>query len=282
MKFDHLKNVRVEREDGITWVYLSRPEKRNAMSPEMHFEMDDLLRDLESDPETKCLILAGDGAAFCAGQDLKLFFREAGKDPALFKKAAEAADRWRWERLYSYEKPTIAMVHGYCVGGAFMQLISVDFAFAADDTVFSLSEVNWGGLPASLVTRAVTEAVGYRDALDICLGRPFDGTEAERMRLVNRAVPVDDLKDVVRAKAQEIMGKDLDAVCAAKQAVRWAREMTFGQAYDYLDAKVQANRLKTGNRYLKGHAQFLDDKSYKPTFGTYDHGADSADGGAAG
>ncbi len=269
-----LKTVKVERDDGITWVILNRPEKRNAMSPEMHFEMDELLRDLEHDPATKCVILTGAGAAFCAGQDLKLFFREAGKDPAFFARAAEAADRWRWQRLYNYDKPTIAMINGYCVGGAFMQLIACDFAIADEDAVFSLSEVNWGGMPASLVTRAVTEAVGYRDAIDICLGRPFDGREADRMRLVNQAVPAAGLRDVTVAKAREIMAKDPAAVQAAKQAVRMVRDMSFTQAYDYLDAKTKSIRLVSGNRYQEGHKQFLDDKSYKPTFGTFRHGAE--------
>src|SRR3546814_5196159 len=68
-----------------------------------------------------------------------MFFRENEKNPAGRKRAAEAANRWRWERLYKYDKPTIAMVEGYCVGGAFMQLLGTDFAIAAEDTVFSLS-----------------------------------------------------------------------------------------------------------------------------------------------
>src|SRR5262245_14446987 len=120
MDFSKLKNVKVEREDGITWVILNRPEKRNAMSPELHFEMDETLQFLETDSETRCLVLTGAGPAYCAGQDLQKFFRDTEGDRTMRKRAAEAANRWRWERLYMYEKPTIAMVNGYCVGGAFM------------------------------------------------------------------------------------------------------------------------------------------------------------------
>ena len=83
-----------------------------------------------------------------------------------------------------YEKPTIAMVNGFCVGGAFMHMVACDFAIADEEAIFSLSEVNWGALPGSLVARAVTEAVGYRDAIDICsTGRAFTGAEASQMRL---------------------------------------------------------------------------------------------------
>ena len=92
------------------------------------------------------------------------------------RKAAAAANRWRWERLYGYDKPTIAMVHGYCVGGAFMQLLACDFAIAAENAIFSLSEVNWGILPGALVSKAVADTVLPRHALYYaCLGEPFDG-----------------------------------------------------------------------------------------------------------
>jgi trans-feruloyl-CoA hydratase/vanillin synthase len=140
-KYDFVK-IRVH--DGIAWTALNRPEKRNAMSPALHYEMDDALARLEVDDNVKVVVVTGEGGNFSAGQDLKKFFRELEKDPAERKKAAAAANRWRWERIYGYDKPTIAMVHGYCVGGAFMQLLACDFAIAAENATFSLSEVNWG------------------------------------------------------------------------------------------------------------------------------------------
>src|SRR5262245_31160918 len=155
-KYDFVK-VRVR--DGIAWATLNRPEKRNAMSPALHYEMDDALARLEVDDNVKVVVVTGEGGNFSAGQDLKKFFRELEKDPAERKKAAAAANRWRWERLYGYDKPTIAMVHGYCVGGAFMQLLACDFAIAAENATFSLSEVNWGILPGALVSKAVADTV---------------------------------------------------------------------------------------------------------------------------
>ena len=101
-KYDFVK-VRVR--DGIAWTALNRPEKRNAMSPALHYEMDDALARLEVDDEVKVVVVTGEGGNFSAGQDLKKFFRELDKDPAERKKAAAAANRWRWERLYGYDKP---------------------------------------------------------------------------------------------------------------------------------------------------------------------------------
>jgi trans-feruloyl-CoA hydratase/vanillin synthase len=263
-----LECVKVEKENGITWVLLNRPEKRNAMSPQLHFEMDDTLKALETDPETKVVVIAGVGGYFSAGQDLKTFFRENENDPAGFKAAAEAANRWRWERLYKYDKPTIAMVEGYCVGGAFMQLLGTDFAVAAEDAVFSLSEVNWGILPGALVSKAVADAILPRQALYYaCLGEPFDGKEAARVGMINFAYPAETLRDETIKLAEKLMAKSPAVLRATKHAVRQVRGMDFGQAYDYLAAK--GNEIKVIDKqdsYHTGMSQFLDDKSYKPTF----------------
>jgi hypothetical protein len=170
------ENVKVEKRDGIAWVIMNRPDKRNAMSPQLHYEMDEALEELEVDNDAKVIVITGAGGNFSAGQDLKLFFRAMEKDAAGRKKSQAAANRWRWERLYQYDKPTIAMVQGYCVGGAFMQLLATDFAIAAEDATFSLSEVNWGILPGALVSKVVADMVLPRHALYYaCLGEAFDG-----------------------------------------------------------------------------------------------------------
>jgi len=126
------QTVKVEREEGITWAILNRPEKRNAMNPTMHYEMVDILSELEEDPETKVLVLTGAGESWCAGQDLQEFFRALDDKPVERRRAGWASQEWRWRRLFYFPKPTIAMVNGYCFGGAFTPLIACDFAIAAD------------------------------------------------------------------------------------------------------------------------------------------------------
>ena len=263
-----LECVKVEKENGITWVLLNRPEKRNAMSPQLHFEMDDTLKMLETDPETKVVVIAGAGGYFSAGQDLKTFFRDNENDPAGRKAAAEAANRWRWERLFKYDKPTIAMVEGYCVGGAFMQLLGCDFAIAAEDATFSLSEINWGILPGALVSKAVSDFVLPRHALYYaCLGEAFNGIEAARIGMINFAVPGDKLREETIKLAGKLMAKSPAVLRATKQAIKMVRTMDFGQAYDYLAAKGEAIKVADQqDSYNAGLSQFLDDKSYKPTF----------------
>ncbi len=260
--------VKVDIRDGIGWAILNRPEKRNAMSPQLHYDMDDALANLEVDERVRCVVVTGAGGNFSAGQDLRKFFRELEQNPRERKRAAEAANRWRWARLYNYDKPTIAMVHGYCVGGAFMQLLGCDFAVAAENATFSLSEVNWGILPGALVSKVVADMVLPRHALYYaCLGKPFDGKEAARIGMINFAVPLAELETATVELAGELMKKSPNVLRATKQAIKHVRTMDVAQAYDYLAEKGKA--IKVGDKedsYNSGLKQFLDDKSYKPTY----------------
>jgi trans-feruloyl-CoA hydratase/vanillin synthase len=260
------KNVKVEIRDGIGYAILNRPEKRNAMSPALHDDMDEVLERLEFDADVKVVVVMGAGGNFSAGQDLKTFFRDLDSNPGERKRSRTVANRWRWERLFNYDKPTIAMVEGYCVGGAFMQLCGCDFAIAAENASFSLSEINWGILPGALVAKVVADAILPRHALyHACMGEPFDGVEAARIGLINFAVPENKLQDAVQALAQKLMTKSPNALRGTKQAMRTVVGMDTVQALDYLMEKSKA--IKVGDKedsYNTGLRQFLDDKTYKP------------------
>ena len=214
------------------------------------------------------MVITGAGGNFSAGQDLKKFFRELENDPLERKKAQRSANAWRWDRMINYDKPTIAMVRGYCVGGAFMQLLGTDFAIAAKNATFSLSEVNWGILPGALVSKVVVDSVLLRHALYYaCLGEPFDGDEAARIGMINYAVPEDELDDAVTELARKLMAKSPNVLRATKHAVRKVASMNYDQAYDYLAEKGKAIKVgDTEDSYNTGLRQFLDEKSYKPTF----------------
>ncbi len=266
------ETIRIDNQDGIAWLIMNRPEKRNAMNPRMHYEMDRALPELEADPDVRVVILTGAGDAYCAGQDLKEYFRGLDDDPAERRRAGEASERWRNRRLAGFNKPTIAMVNGYCIGGGFTQTLSCDFALAAEDATFCLSEVNWGILPGGLVSKKLVEAVRFRDAmLYACTGRAFDGTRAAEIGLVNFAVPADRLRAETVALAHELMEKNPEVLRATKQALRAVRTMSDDQAFDYLAAKAAEIKFRDKeNAYHHGLKQFIDDKSYKPTFSAYD------------
>jgi trans-feruloyl-CoA hydratase/vanillin synthase len=266
--------VEVEQQkDGITWVTFNRPEKRNAMSPTFHIEMMDVLTRLETDPDTKLVILTGAGTAYSAGQDLKEYFRETDGKPD--KKAeAGAASRWRSDKLWMYSKPTIAMVNGYCIGGAWTHCICADFAVASNDAVFCLSEVNWGILPGGMVSKFVGETLRARDAMFYaCTGRTFDGKKAAEIGLVNLSVPHKQLRKETLKLAKELLGKNQNVLRGTKHAIRAVMEMDWNAAADYLNAKGAEIKLRDAARghdaYAEGIRQFIDEKKYKPVFSPY-------------
>ena len=265
-KYDFVK-IRVH--DGITWTALNRPEKRNAMSPALHFEIDDALARLEVDDNVKVVVVTGEGGNFSAGQDLREFFRELEKDPAEAPGGrATAAIAGGREAIYGYDKPTIAIVHGYCVGGAFRAAAGVRLRDRGRDATFSLSEVNWGILPGALVSKVVSDMVLPRHALYYaCLGDAFDGKEAARIGMVNFAVPPEKLEAATTELAEKLMKKSAAVLRATKQAIRHVRTMDVAQAYDYLAEKGKAIKVADKeDSYNTGLRQFLDEKSYKPTY----------------
>jgi trans-feruloyl-CoA hydratase/vanillin synthase len=263
--------VKVEKENGISWVFFNRPEKRNAMNITLHYEMLDAITDLETDAETKVMVLTGAGGSWCAGQDLRGYFRELDNNPAERRRAGWASQEWRWRRLFTFPKPTIAMVNGYCFGGAFTPLIACDFAIAAEDAVFGLSEVNWGIFPGGLVSRVLADAMTYRDAMYyIMTGDSFDGKQAAAMRLVTSAVPRAKLREETVQLANKLMEKNPNVLRAAKEVYKICRTMDYWQAEDYMGAKGTALRATDSEKGReKGMKQFLDDKTYRPGFGAY-------------
>jgi trans-feruloyl-CoA hydratase/vanillin synthase len=265
------ETIKIEREGGITWVILNRPDKRNAMSPQLHLDMDDALDELSTDEQTEVLIITGAGEAFCAGQDIRLYFRGTEQDPKTRAKARRASNQWRWQKLSTFPKPTIAMVNGFCFGGGFTQVCACDFAIASDDAIFGLSEVNWGILPGGIVSWNVVQTLNFRDAMYYAMtGDTFDGKKAKEIGFVNFSYPKDKLREGTVALAKKLMEKAPTVLQYTKEGIRAVRFMNEPQAADYLNAKSDALKYndKENSRQL-GMKQFLDEKSYRPGLGHF-------------
>ncbi|MGN6157184.1 MAG: p-hydroxycinnamoyl CoA hydratase/lyase [Devosia sp.] len=263
--------VRVEVADRIATVTFNRPQKRNAMNPALNVRMLEVLDEIEGHDDVGVLVLTGAGDSWSAGMDLKEYFRDnddKGRSATL--KARRQSGGW-WQRLMYFEKPTIAMVNGWCFGGAFTPLVACDLAIAANEAKFGLSEINWGILPGGNVTRAVAEVMRHRDALYyIMTGEVFDGRKAAEMGLVNEAVPLAELRARVDAIAKVLLDKNPVTMKAAKDTFKRVRNMPWDASDDYIYAKLEQMLLldKTNGRE-QGLKQFLDDKTYKPGLGAY-------------
>jgi trans-feruloyl-CoA hydratase/vanillin synthase len=268
------ETVRVEVDDaGVAWVELNRPEKRNAMNPRLNAEMADVLQTLDADDRCLVLVLTGAGEAFSAGMDLKEYFREVDAAPEhVQRKVRRDANWWQWRLLRTYAKPTIAMVNGWCFGGAFTPLCACDLAIAADEATFGLSEINWGIPPGSVVSKALAETIGPRAALFLVMtGRTFGGREAAELGLVNASVPLERLRDEVEALARELAGKNPVVLRAARLGFKHCRSMSWDQAEDYLYAKLEQSQFLDAERGREhGLGQFLDEKRIRPGLESYE------------
>jgi trans-feruloyl-CoA hydratase/vanillin synthase len=267
------KTVRVTLEDGIAWVELNRPDKRNAMNPTLNAEMVDVLERLDADDGCGVVVLTGAGESFSAGMDLKEYFREVDGAPEhVQRRVRRDAAAWQWRLLRTFAKPTIAMVNGWCFGGAFTPLVACDLAIAADEATFGLSEINWGIPPGSVVSRALAETIGSRAALlYIMTGRTFDGRRAAELGLVNSSVPLKRLRTEVEELARELLGKNPVVLRAAKLGFKHCRELSWDDAEDYLYAKLEQSQFLDAERGREtGLQQFLDEKRIRPGLQTYE------------
>jgi feruloyl-CoA hydratase/lyase len=275
---DRWSTVLVAVDEGIAWVELNRPDKRNAMSPTLNAEMVDVLQVLDADDDCGVLVLTGAGDAFSAGMDLKEYFREVDAAPEhVQRQVRRDAALWQWRLLRTYAKPTIAMVNGWCFGGAFTPLVACDLALAADEATFGLSEINWGIPPGSVVSKALAETVGSRAGLlYVMTGRTFDGRQAEAMGLVNASVPRAQLRAEVESLAHELLAKNPVVLRAAKLGYKHCAAMTWDQAEDYLYAKLEQSQFLDAERGREqGLGQFLDEKRIKPGLQSYERPAAS-------
>ena len=265
-------NVMVEFQDGIAWVTLNRPQKKNAMSPALNREMIGILDALEIDNRCSVLVLTGAGDSYSAGMDIKEYFREVDKaTPIEVMRVRRASMAWQWRQLQRFPKPTIAMVNGWCFGGAFTSLVSCDLAVAANEATFGLSEINWGILPAGNVMKAVVEKMTQSDAAYYLMtGDTFTGQQAAAMRLVNEAVPLAQLRDRTERLARKLMEKNQHILSTMKLTYRRVKEMNWDVAEDFLYAKAQeAYSTDPEQGRKQGMKQFLDEKSFKPGLGQY-------------
>jgi trans-feruloyl-CoA hydratase/vanillin synthase len=258
-------------EDGVAWVRFNRPEKRNAMSPALNRRMLEVLDELEFRDDIGVLVLTGEGSAWTAGMDLQEYFRDTEADGLAGTRKAQRESYGWWRRLRWYQKPTIAMINGWCFGGGYGPLFACDLAFAAEEAQFGLSEINWGILPGGGASKVAAELLSFRRAMyHAMLGESIDGKTAAEWGLVNEALPGEGLRARVSEVAQALLKKNPVALKATKDAVRRVREMSYDNAEDFLVRAQEAANSYDNDGRKEGLKQFLDEKTYKPGLGAYD------------
>jgi len=188
----HYETIDIVIKERIATIALNRPEIRNAFNEAMIRELTAAFRSIEKETDVRAILLKGNGKSFCAGADLNWM-----RDVANYSFEQNYEESFRLSQcfytIYTSPKPTIAIVHGAAIGGANGLLAACDIAICENDTVFSLSEVKIGIVPAC-ISPYVIKRVGEYGARELMLtGRRINGREAEHYRLVNKSLPATEL-----------------------------------------------------------------------------------------
>ena len=221
------KNLRLERRDAVTVLFVNRPQVLNAINRETLAEIGDAARAFVADPEQGALVITGQGEkAFISGADISEL---APLGPA----AAEDISRFGQRVVGALEgasKPVIAAINGYAFGGGCELALACHMRIASENAVLGLPEVGLGIIPGYGGTQRLPRLVGPGRALELILsGRRVKADEAERIGLVNRVVPLASLREEAEKLAQSILKNGPLAVAAALEAVHRGMQLPLEQ-----------------------------------------------------
>lgn len=206
------ENVLYEVRNKVAYITLNRPERRNALSEPMMADIEAAVEKADNDQGVKCLVVKGTGQAFCSGYDLGGFdphAEEAGTDEpplALLLKGMYMLRRngdWWMKVFWNMKKPVIAQVHGYCLAGGNDLAGVCDLIYAADDAQFGMPQARALGIPHTFGLLPLT--IGMRRSKEMAFtGDTVTGREAERLGMINHAVPGDELDEAVTRMAERV------------------------------------------------------------------------------
>jgi 2-(1,2-epoxy-1,2-dihydrophenyl)acetyl-CoA isomerase len=216
-------------DDGVAWITLNRPGKRNAVSGPLRSALAAAVRQAERDVGTRVVVLTGSGNAFCAGADVREL---ASREPAV------EDIRGEYERiltgLRTMPKPTIAAVNGVAAGIGASLAMCCDLRYATPGAYFKEAFVNIGLTVDGGVSWLLPRIVGSGRALELFYtGDDLSAIEAERMGLVNHVVDAEELEPTVRALAARLAGGPTEALGAMKRSVNFAATATLEEAIDF-------------------------------------------------
>ena len=246
-----MPDLNLSVKDGIARLQLNRPAVLNALSPDLLQKLIGRCDELARDDVTKVVVLEGSGKHFCAGADLPQFTKRMQTDPHgtadLGRRAAEA--------LAAIPQITIAAIKGYCIGGALVLSAACDLRIAADNSRFSIPELDagiplsWGGM--AHVVRLVGESLA-NDLILTC--RRFDADDALRAGFISRIVAAGEFEEEVTALAESVAAKPRIVLRQTKRKLTDIRAGTFDardDAAEMIAAMADPEAMSIGQEYIR-------------------------------
>ncbi|GAB4169527.1 MAG: enoyl-CoA hydratase/isomerase family protein [Calditrichia bacterium] len=248
--------IEIERDGHITTVWLNRPRVHNAFDEHMIAELNQVVEDLKQDTNTRILIFRGRGKSFCAGADLNWMKRMSEYSYEENMQDSRELARLMYA-IYTFPKPTIAVLHGAVIGGGNGIASACDMAFCESDTTFSLSEVKIGLVP-SVIGPYVIKRVGEYNARMLMLsGLRFKGADAEKYGLVNGHFNQDDLEAKVAETVKFLLTSGPEAMRMCKELIfNLVNHMSMQEALEYT-SKIIAD-VRASDEGKEGIASFLE------------------------
>jgi enoyl-CoA hydratase/carnithine racemase len=235
--------VRYSRDDSVGILVLDRPDQRNSMTPELLDAFAEASAAARADTGARCIVVTGTGSAFSAGADLRATLQRTDSDRAPHERSFGMYEPFL--SLLDLEVPVIGALNGYAIGGGFGLALTCDIRIGALDAKYGANFVRLGLAPGMAISYLLPRLIGPARASELLLtGRLVDGREAERLGILNRAFPADDVMSESMAIAREIAAAAPLAVRATKRAIRRGLELAAREAARF-EAYAQAETLTT-------------------------------------
>lgn len=259
MEFEYILYIT----DGhVAKIVFNRPEAFNALSKKMITEIGQALDEAEKNDEIRVVIITGSGKAFCTGTDLK-FARKELSTPWASQEFFRFINKSLVTRIEELNKPVIAAVNGLALAGGFEIMLASDLAVASEEALIGDQHINVGLVAGAGGTQRLMRLIGGRKAKELLFtGKRVTGKEAERIGLVNYAVPADQLEATVKELAREISEKSPIALRITKALTNKALQVDSSLA---TELEIMSSALNTSSEDYREGMQAFNEKR-KPVF----------------
>jgi enoyl-CoA hydratase/carnithine racemase len=253
--------IQVERDEAIGWIVFDHPERHNAITVDMWEAIPAAAADLDADPDVRVVVMRGAGdAAFVSGADISEFAKQRSAENA---SNYERLNKRAFAALVEIDKPVLAMIHGFCVGGGTAIALCADLRYAAQDAEFGIPAARLGLGYAQSGLDQLVRLVGPSAASEMMFtARRYRADEAASMGLVNAVLPKPDLESAVRKTAESIAANAPLTVRAAKLTIRDLGRSESARETARVSAEIQA--CLASDDYREGVRAFLEKR--RPTF----------------
>jgi enoyl-CoA hydratase/carnithine racemase len=247
--------VEIEDRGAVRHIIMNRPEKRNALNGELIQALGHAFEDAAADDSVRVVVVRGAGAMFSSGMDIG-GLAELSKQPEGLRDFRDPILRW-WNLLEEMPKPTIAQIHGACIGGAMELALAADLRVMAEDAVAAILEVKVGLIPDVGGCSRLPAVVGLGRAKELIMtGRFVDGREAHAIGFANRVAPVAELDGVTAQLCDDLLSAAPRAVALAKGILDAVAKPALEET---LEREVEAQeQLATTGDFAEGTSAFLE------------------------